>query len=75
METFPHWDLICMGIVLAVVFGLELLGVFCPHYATLTDLIKSYIPMPCRWMLIAWLFWHFIASDIVTALGGKLPIH
>lgn len=74
MNNYNHTELIVMLVLLAVIFGLEMLGVSSSHYVTLTHLIKAYIPMPCRWMITAWIFWHFIASDICVALGAHLPI-
>lgn len=61
-----HWDLIAMFIGMAVIFTFEMLGVFSTKMVTLTMIIKAYTPMPLRWMIIGWLFWHFIGSDLWT---------
>jgi hypothetical protein len=61
-----RWDLVLMFVLLAVIFIFEMLGVFSPQLVTITQIIKSLVPMPLRWMVIAWLFWHFIGSDLWT---------
>lgn len=61
-----RWDLIVMYVLLATIFTFEMIGVFSPHMVTITQIIKSYVPMPLRWMIVAWLFWHFIGSDLWT---------
>ena len=63
--TVRHWDMVAMLVLLAAVFTFEMLGVFSGRMITITQLIKQYIPMPCRWCLIGWIFWHFILSDLV----------
>lgn len=65
-----------MLVLIILIFGAEMLGVFgSAQMVTLTLLIKSYLPMPIRIMVWSWLGWHLIVSDIVVALGGKLPLH
>lgn len=61
-----RWDLVIMFVLMGLMFTFEMLGVFSPHLVTVTQIIKSYIPMPLRWMIVAWLFWHFIGSDLWT---------
>jgi hypothetical protein len=63
-----HWDLIVMFALLATIFIFELLGVFNPKMITITAIIKDFVPIPCRVMVLAWLVWHFFISDIVKQL-------
>lgn len=65
-KGIDHWNLIVMFVLFGVMFGFEMLGVFSTHYVTITQIIKAAVPMPVRWMLISWLFWHFIGSDLWT---------
>lgn len=60
-----RWDLVVVFILMAAMFTFEMLGVFSPHMVTITQIIKSYVPMPFRFMVIGWLIWHFIISDLV----------
>jgi hypothetical protein len=55
-----------MFVVMGVIITFEMLGVFSPRMVTLTQIIKAYVAMPLRWMIIGWLFWHFIGSDLWT---------
>ncbi len=70
LSTFKHWDLVVMFVLMAAITGFEMLGVFDTHYVTLTAIIKDFIPIPCRVMVLAWLCWHFFISDLV-ALASK----
>ena len=69
-----HWDLVIMFVLLAAIFVFEMMGVFSPKLITITQIIKDFVPMPVRWMVIAWLFWHFIGSDLwPNYIKGNLP--
>jgi ribose/xylose/arabinose/galactoside ABC-type transport system permease subunit len=68
------WDLAVMLALLATIFAFEMLGVFNAHYVTLTQIIKTFIPMPVRIMIAAWLLWHFVLSDLVTAIINRTPV-
>lgn len=69
-----HWDLITMFVLLALLFVFEMLGVFSVRLITITQIVKSLVPMPCRIMLLAWLCWHFCVSDLVRALQTGTPV-
>jgi hypothetical protein len=66
-----RWDLILMFVLLATLTVFEFLGVSSSRMVTITQIIKSYIPIPCRLMILAWLNWHFFLSDIVKQLTPK----
>jgi len=72
-KQFHHWDVVAILLSVAVVTGFEFLGVFTARYITLTHLIKQFIPMPCRIMILAWLWWHFAISDLFPAYHTRLP--
>jgi hypothetical protein len=60
-----RWDLVLMYVLLGVIFTFEMLGVYVPHMVTITQIVKAYVRMPLRFMILAWLCWHFIVSDLV----------
>lgn len=68
------WDLAVMFVLLGTIFTFEMLGVFNAHFVTLTQIIKTFIPMPVRIMVTAWLGWHFVLSDLVTAIINRTPV-
>ena len=68
------WDLAVMFVLLDSIFTFEMLGVFNAHFVTLTQIIKTFIPIAIRVMLCAWLTWHFVGTDIVTALITRMPV-
>jgi hypothetical protein len=72
--TVRRWDMVVMFLFLALVFTFEMLGVFSTRMITITQLVKAYIPMPCRIMVCAWLCWHFVLSDLVKMCAGALPL-
>lgn len=61
-----RWDLILMFVLLGVIFTFEMIAVFRPDWVTITQIIKTFMPMPLRWLVFGWLFWHFIGSDLWT---------
>lgn len=63
-----HWDLIVMFVMLGLIFTFEMLGVFSPKMITITQIIKDFVPIPCRVMILAWLVWHFLISDLMKQL-------
>lgn len=63
-----HWDLIVMFALFATIFIFEMLGVFSPKMITITQIIKDCVPIPCRVMILAWLVWHFLISDLMKQL-------
>lgn len=63
-----RWDLIVMFVLFGLMFTFEMLGVFSPHLVTITQILKSFMPMPVRFMVYAWLGWHFIVSDLIRQL-------
>lgn len=66
-----RWDLIVMYALLGALFTFEMVGVFSTKMITITEIIKAYVPMPLRIMVLAWLCWHFWWSDIVKQLTPK----
>ncbi len=64
-KGFAHWDLVTMLALMFVLTVFEFLGVFNARLVTITQIIKDFVPMPCRIMVCAWLCWHFVVSDIV----------
>jgi membrane associated rhomboid family serine protease len=64
-------DLISMFILMGAIFALEMAGVFNPKLVTITQILKNFIPMPVRIMVLAWLVWHFMISDIIRQLTPK----
>lgn len=66
-----HWDLIVMFSLFAAVFVFELMGVFSPKMITITAIIKDFVPIPCRVMILSWLVWHFLISDLMKMLTPK----
>lgn len=67
-----RWDLVLMFVLMGAMFTVEMMGVFSPRLITITQIIKAYIPMPIRIMILAWLCWHFMLSDIVRQLTPKV---
>lgn len=52
---------------MATLTGFEMVGVFSPRLVTITQIIKSFMPMPCRIIMLAFLGRHFILSGLVRA--------
>lgn len=63
-KNIVHWDLIVMFCLMAAIFAVEMLGVFSPRMVTITQIVKDFVPIPCRVMVLAWLTWHFFISDL-----------
>jgi hypothetical protein len=59
---YVRWDILAMSVALAVVFTLEMLGVFTDRYVTITAIIRGYVPKWTRAMLLGWLCWHFLSK-------------
>lgn len=66
-----RWDLILMFVLMAAIFTVEMVGVFSPRMVTITQIVKAIIPLSIRFMLCAWVFYHFVVSDIVRQLTPK----
>lgn len=60
---YPHWDTAAWCVVLALAFGLEGLGILRPGDATLTQLIRTVIPLWARAMILGWLAYHFLIAS------------
>lgn len=63
-----RWDLVVMFVLFGLMITFEMIGVFNTHMITITQIIKNFVPIPCRIMVLAWLQWHFFWSDIVKQL-------
>lgn len=59
---YPHWDTIAWAIALGTCVTLEALGLINPGDATLTQLIKTTIPIWARAMILGWLSYHFLIA-------------
>jgi hypothetical protein len=60
IASFKHWDVVAISISMAVLIGFELLGVFTDKgYATITAMIKDFVPEWAQAMIWGWLFFHF----------------
>jgi len=57
---FHHWDYVALCVAMAVVFALEMLGVFGKHYVTITYIIRTYMPWAARVAVWLWLGHHFL---------------
>jgi hypothetical protein len=68
-RNIQHWDLIVMFVLMGLMFVFEMLGVFSPRLVTITQLVKDFVPIPCRVMVLAWLVWHFFVSDLFPAIS------
>lgn len=55
-----RWDYIALCVSMAVLFGLEMLGVFGSHYVTITYVVRTYMPAWARAMVWGWLGYHFL---------------
>lgn len=60
LSDFSRWDVIAMCVALAVVFTFEMLGIFTLRYITITALVRAYMPMWARAMILGWLCYHFM---------------
>lgn len=60
-----RWDLVLMFALMAAIFTVEMLGVFSPRMVTITQIVKAAIPIQIRLLVVTWLAWHFVVSDIV----------
>ena len=55
----PRWDMCAMLTAMAILFLLEMLGVFGHRYVTITAIVR----LTPRWILAmvwGWLGWHFL---------------
>jgi hypothetical protein len=60
LSSFKHWDVVALLVALLIVFVLEMMGVFGEQYVTITAVVRSYIPMWARAMILGWLVFHFL---------------
>lgn len=58
--AYVRWDYIALCVAMAIVFGLEMLGVFGKHYITITEITVTYLPAWARAMILGWLGYHFL---------------
>jgi hypothetical protein len=70
-KSFTHWDVVLLLSLMAALTAVELMGVFSPRLITITQIVKDFIPIPVRIMILAWLNWHFCLSDLVRQLTPK----
>jgi len=62
-------DFTLMLVLIGAIASLEMIGIFNARFVTITQIIKQYMPISVRLMIVVWLFWHFIVFDI---LQGKI---
>ena len=60
LSIFSRWDVIVMCVALATVFTFEMLGVFTARYITITALVRGYMPLWTRAMVLGWMCYHFM---------------
>ena len=64
LGQYVRWDVVALLLTMGILAGLETLAVINGHYLTITDWIKSWMPMPIRIIILSWLWWHFVGSDL-----------
>lgn len=64
LSTFKHWDVAALLIAMLIVFVLEMMGVFGKQYVTITAVIRTYVPMWARAMILGWLAFHFLIDKV-----------
>ncbi len=62
MMRYITWDVAAMYAALAVIAGFELLGVFGDRYITITAIVRQYVPMWLRPMILGWMAYHFMSK-------------
>ncbi len=67
LAKFAHWDVVVGCVLMGALAAWEMAGVFDARLMTITQWIKSWMPMALRVMIWAWLGWHFIGSDLWAA--------
>jgi hypothetical protein len=58
-DLIPRWDLVAMCVAMAILFALEMLGIFGYPNVTITAIVR----LTPKWMLAmvwGWLGWHFL---------------
>lgn len=64
LAHYARWDVILGIALMGALTAWEMIGVVNGKYLTITDWIKSWMPMALRIMILAWLCWHFVGSDL-----------
>jgi hypothetical protein len=59
VDLFKRWDVIAMCVAMAILFVLEMLGVFTHRYVTITAIVRS-LPKWALAMAWGWLGFHFL---------------
>lgn len=62
MNQYLRWDVVAMCVALAVVFVFEMVGVFTNNYITITALVRQFVPLWARAMVLGWLCYHFMVQ-------------
>lgn len=60
LTKFAHWDVAALLVAMLIVFVLEMMGVFGKQYVTITAVIRTYVPMWARAMILGWMMFHFL---------------
>lgn len=58
VDLFRRWDVIAMCVAMAILFVLEMLGVFNKPYITITAICRS-LPTSVLFLIWLWLGYHF----------------
>lgn len=56
-------DYIAMFIAMAILFVLEMMGVFGQKYVTITGIVRAYMPAWARAMVLGWMCYHFLIQQ------------
>lgn len=65
LSAFHHWDVVCMFVLMAAIFTFELLGVCSAHFVTITAIIREFIPLGWRVVILGWLVYHFAIVSMI----------
>jgi len=63
-EHWSHLDLVCWAVILIAALILEIVGLARPSEATFTELVRRWVPMFLRAMILGWLNWHFLIDPV-----------
>lgn len=61
-----------MFLLFIAIFVFEVLGLVSPHFVTITHIIREFIPLGWRVVLLAWLTYHFAIVSLVQQSRAPL---
>ena len=65
LSEFHHWDVVVMFVLFAAIFTFEMLGVCSSHFVTITAIIREFIPLGWRVVILGWLVYHFAIVSMI----------